>query len=88
MEGGRAAADLLPAAGREAWLGRHQRDGIIAPIIREAGRFQVPLVDPGGAGQDLDSRNAQLHKVIDGGGMGETRERPADRLRAHPDAFS
>ena len=80
MQCGRAAADLVPAAGREARVGRHQRDGVIAPVIREAGRHQVQFIDRCGAGHDLDSRHAQFYEVIDGGGMSETGESAADCL--------
>ena len=38
LKRGHGLADFLPAARREARIGRHQRDRIVAPVIGEPGR--------------------------------------------------
>ncbi len=76
-----AGGELRDAAGREPRVGRHQRDGVVAPVVGEPQRTQVPLVHPRGDGHQLDGRDAQAHQVLDGRGMGEAGAGPADRLR-------
>ena len=52
-------AHLGPAAGREARIGRAEHDGIVAPGVGEAERRQMPLVDEGVGGHDLDRGDAE-----------------------------
>ena len=75
------AAQLVQSAGCQAGVGRHQRHGVVAPVVREPQRRQVALVHPGGERHQLDGGDAQLREVPDGGRVGEARAGAADRRR-------
>ncbi len=78
-------ADFRPAARGEAGIGSHQRDGVVAPVVGQAERGEVALVDPGGGGHDLDRGDAEPGQVPDGGGMRQAGEAPAQLGAGCPD---
>ncbi len=77
LDGG---ANFGPAARREARVGGHEGHGVVAPVVGQAELLQVSLVDPGRGRQQFDGGDPQALQVVDGGGVGETREGPANRL--------
>ena len=72
---------FTPAARREARVGRHHGDGIVAPVIGKPERRQVTLVDPRRARQKLQRRDAEPRQMRDRRVMRETGEGPAQMLR-------
>ncbi len=73
-------ADLLPAAGRKAWIGRAEHDGVVTPCVGQAERREVPLVDECVGGHDLDRGDAERGQMRDRRGMRERREGSTLRL--------
>ncbi len=79
-QGGGGGADLGPASRGQPWVGRAEGDGVIAPIVGQPERRQMPLVDPGGDGEQLDAGHPQAFQMGDGRRMGEAGEGPAQGL--------
>ena len=67
-------ANLLPAAGSKARIGRAEHDRVVAPCVREAERGHVPVVDERVGGHDLDRGDPERGEMRDRGGMRETGE--------------
>ena len=80
-QGADRRAHLAPAAGGEPGIGDHEGDGVIAPVVRQAERPQVPFVDPGRAGHQLDGGDAQPLQVVDRHRVGEAGEGAANVVR-------
>ena len=74
-------AYLGEPARRQSRIGRHESHGVIAPAIGEPQRRQMTLVDPGGDRHQFDSVDADPPEMLDHQGMGQRRNRPAQRLR-------
>ena len=68
-------AHLCPAAGGEPGIGGQEGNRVVAPVIGQIERRQVPLVDPGGAGHQLHRRDAEAGQMGDAGGMAEGRRK-------------
>ena len=69
------------AAGSQARIDRKPADRIIAPIVGEAERPQMPLVDPGVDRHQLDGGDMERLEMGDHRRMTERRDRPALRRR-------
>ena len=81
MQRGHRPRDVVDAAGREPRIGNERRHGVVAPVVVEAERGQVPLADPRGDRHQFDRRDAEAGQVRERGGMRETPERAAQRFR-------
>jgi hypothetical protein len=81
LQCGDGGAHLRHAAGRKARIGREWGCGIVAPIVREAERRQMTLVDPGRSGHQFDAGDAEIMQVGDGGGVSESSKGAADFRR-------
>ena len=62
-------ADLRPAARRQPGVWGEKGDRVIAPVVAQIKRRQMPLIDPGGAGHQFDGGDPQAQKMPDAGGM-------------------
>ncbi len=67
-------ANLLPAAGSKARIGRAEHDRIVAPCVRQPERGHVPVVDERVRGHDLDRGDPERGEMRDRGGMRESGE--------------
>ena len=81
MEPSDGVADFRQTARRQARIGRHEADRVVAPGIVEPERLQMALVDPGGERHQLDRVDTEFQQVFDDGGLGECRNRSALSLR-------
>ncbi len=69
-QSGRGGGDLRPAPGREPRIRGQPGDGIVAPVVGQPEGAEVPLIDPGGGGHELDRGDPKLHQVLDRLGAG------------------
>ena len=61
--------EFAKVTGREeAWIGSEERQGVVAPVIRQPPFDQMTVVQEGVNRQQLDRGNPQLGQVFDGGG--------------------
>ena len=73
-------ANLLPAAGSKARIGRAEHDRVVTPCVRQPERGHVPVVDERVRGHDLDRGDPERGEMRDRGGMREPREGSARGL--------
>ena len=65
VQRGDGAGDLLETARREARIGRAEHDRVVAPVIAQPQRWQMPLVDPRHGGHQLHRGDAQPHQMVE-----------------------
>ena len=64
-----------------AIIGREEPEAVVAPVIDQIFFLEVTVVDVIMDRQEFDGRDAQPGHVLDGGGAGQTRVGPSERLR-------
>ena len=74
-------AQLRDPAGAQAGIERHHRYRIVAPVVRQAQRGQVALVDPGDNRHQLDGADVELLEVRNHGRMRQRGDGAALRFR-------
>ena len=81
VERGHAMREFGNAARRQPHVGNHQRNRVVAPVVGEAERPQMPVVDRGGHGHQLGGRDTQPDEVRERGRMSQARAGPAQWRR-------
>src|ERR1700761_5507313 len=74
-------ANLRPAAGCKPGVACQVSDWIITPVVGQIEAWQMALIDPGGAGHQLDRCYAEADEVGDAGGMSQGGEGAPDGRR-------